>query len=237
MRSPKIQTFQEINPLVYSWTTPDIPKYKGWEKIGYTEQATADTRIAQQASQLSVEKKKLWSRRALYTSESGGRFTDRDFHAYLKQHNVEREVSPRRTEWHHFAPAEKTSLDYFNDFAGQGFPSPSTTAGEENYELRPEQQQAVDQALTAFNAGKKRSSGTPNHASAKRDDLRPDAITRRAAGPNCHQSASDRELMVRRLLALHRPPDNLPVCLKLTFAGRTEPDDPGAMARLLAEPS
>lgn len=154
MRSPKIQTFQEINPLVYSWTTPDIPKYKGWEKIGYTEQAAADTRIAQQASQLSVEKKKLWSRRALYTSESGGRFTDRDFHAYLKQHNVEREVSPTRTEWHHFAPAEKTSLDYFNDFAGQGFPSPSTTSGEENYELRPEQQQAVDQALTAFNAGK-----------------------------------------------------------------------------------
>ncbi len=60
MPSPKISTFREITPLIYSWTTPDIPKYDGWEKIGYTEQETADARIAQQASQLSVEKKKLW---------------------------------------------------------------------------------------------------------------------------------------------------------------------------------
>ena len=42
-------------PLIYSWTTPDIPKYEGWEKIGYTEQESADARIAQQASQLSVD--------------------------------------------------------------------------------------------------------------------------------------------------------------------------------------
>ena len=49
MASPKINTFREIVPLIYSWTTPDIPKYAGWEKIGYTEQDSADTRIAQQA--------------------------------------------------------------------------------------------------------------------------------------------------------------------------------------------
>ena len=62
--SPKLRTFREITPLIYSWTTPDIPKYDGWEKIGYTEQQTADARIAQQASQLSVEKKVEWVRRA-----------------------------------------------------------------------------------------------------------------------------------------------------------------------------
>ena len=59
MPSPKISTFREIVPLIYSWTTPDIPKYDGWEKIGYTEQETADARIAQQASQLSVRKDKV----------------------------------------------------------------------------------------------------------------------------------------------------------------------------------
>ena len=42
MPSPEINTFREITPLIYSWTTPDIPKYAGWEKIGYTEQASAD---------------------------------------------------------------------------------------------------------------------------------------------------------------------------------------------------
>ena len=67
----------------------------------------------------------MWSRRALFTSEAGGRFTDKDFHAYLKQQGVERETTPKRTEWHHFAIAPKTSLEYFNDFAGQDFAQPS----------------------------------------------------------------------------------------------------------------
>jgi type II restriction enzyme len=154
MSSPKISTFHEIIPLIYSWRTPDVPKYDGWEKIGYTEQETADARIAQQASQLSVEKQKVWSRRALFTSETGGRFTDTDLHAYLKQQGVERETMPKRTEWHHFATAPKSSLEYFNDFAGQDFPEPSTLGREDDYELRAEQQAAVDQAVAAFEAGK-----------------------------------------------------------------------------------
>ena len=154
MPSPTITTFREITPLIYSWMTPDIPKYAGWEKIGYTEQESADARIAQQASQLSVDKKKLWSRRALFTSEAGGRFTDKDFHAYLRQQGVERETTPKRTEWHHIAIAPKTSLEYFNDFAGQDFPNLPISGAEDDYELRPEQRAAVEQAVAAFKAGK-----------------------------------------------------------------------------------
>ena len=154
MPSPKISTFREITPLVYSWTTPDIPKYAGWEKIGYTEQGTADARIAQQASQLSVEKNKLWARRAVFTSEAGGRFTDRDFHAYLHQQGVGRETKPKRTEWHHFAIAPKTSLEYFNDFAGQDFADIQPGDVADDYALRPEQHAAVEQAVAAFKTGK-----------------------------------------------------------------------------------
>jgi type II restriction enzyme len=151
--SPKISTFREIVPLIYSWCTPDIPKYEGWEKIGYTEQESADTRIAQQASQLSVEKKKLWAKRALFTSEAGGRFTDTEFHAYLQQQGVERETTPKRTEWFHLAHAPRKSLDYFNEFAGQDF-EPVRGIVEDDYTLRPEQQAAVDQAVAAFTGGK-----------------------------------------------------------------------------------
>ncbi len=154
MPSPQIQTFREITPLIYSWTTPDIPKYAGWEKIGYTEQKSADTRIAQQASQLSVEKKKLWARRALFTSETGGRFTDKDFHSYLRQQGVRRETKPHRTEWHHFDITPKTSLEYLNDFAGQDFTDHQHGGEEDEYVLRPEQQAAVHQAASAFEAGK-----------------------------------------------------------------------------------
>ena len=154
MPSPTIRTYREIAPLIYSWMTPDIPKYSGWEKIGYTEQGSAEARIAQQASQLSVAKKQLWVRRALFMSAAGGRFTDKDFHAYLHQQGVERETTPKRTEWHHMAIAPKGSLDYFNDFAGQDFPSAPSSGAEEDYVLRPEQQAAVDQAVAAFGAGK-----------------------------------------------------------------------------------
>ncbi|MDN5852326.1 MAG: DEAD/DEAH box helicase family protein [Actinomycetia bacterium] len=154
MASPNITTFREISPFIYSWMTPDIPKYDGWEKIGYTEQGSADTRIAQQASQLSVQKTLVWSRRALFMSESGGRFTDTDFHAYLRQQGVERETKPKRTEWHHFAIAPKTSLEYFNDFAGQNFTDFHRGTVQDDYVLRPEQQAAVDQAVDAFRAGK-----------------------------------------------------------------------------------
>lgn len=153
MASPKINTFREIVPYVYSWTTPDIPKYDGWEKIGYTEQESPDARIAQQASQLSVEKRKVWAKRAIYTSEAGGRFTDKDFHAYLKQQGVRRETTPKRTEWFHFSPAPQTSLQYFYEFAGQDFPGLPVSASADDYVLRPEQQAAVKQAAKVFKAG------------------------------------------------------------------------------------
>ncbi len=38
MPNPKISTYREITAIIYSWRTPDVQKYDGWEKIGYTEQ-------------------------------------------------------------------------------------------------------------------------------------------------------------------------------------------------------
>ena len=92
---PKIDTFRPINPMIYSWRTPDLPKYAGWEKIGYTEQQTVEARIAQQASQLGIKKDIVWALSARYLTEAGGYFRDSDFHTYLKQQGVERET-PRR---------------------------------------------------------------------------------------------------------------------------------------------
>jgi type II restriction enzyme len=152
MANPKIRTFREVVPVVYSWMTPDVPKYKGWEKIGYTEQeGGAEVRIAQQASQMGITKKKLWSQRAFFTSEAGGAFTDKDFHAYLKQVGVERELTPR-TEWHRFEGRPMTSKQYFLEFASQDGVD-RQRAGTEDYDLRPEQQAAVAQAMDAFTSG------------------------------------------------------------------------------------
>lgn len=157
MSNPKISTFHEVTPYIYSWTTPDIPKYSGWEKVGYTEQAGGpDARIAQQASQLSVRKEKKWALRAFFQTERGGRFTDHDFHAYLKQQKIPREynpdATPKRTEWHHFADAPRTSKEYFLQFASQDEVD-LQRVGTDDYTLRPEQQAAVKQAMGAFTSG------------------------------------------------------------------------------------
>ena len=128
MSSPRIRTFREITPLIYSWRTPDVPKYDGWEKIGYTEQESTDARIAQQASQLNVKKIKVWAYRAAFMTEDGGSFRDNDFHAFLKQQGIQREYdpegTPKSTEWHKFAGAPQTSQQYFLEFATKTFTTP-----------------------------------------------------------------------------------------------------------------
>ncbi len=153
--SPRIDTFRAINPMVYSWTTPDMPKYAGWEKIGYTDQQTVDERIKQQASQLGIKKDLQWALSARFLTEAGGYFRDSDFHAYLKQQGIERETPPKyesRTEWHNFGPAQRSSKAYFLEFAAQDY-SDLQTDGEEDYVLRPEQRAAVAQAVAAFAQG------------------------------------------------------------------------------------
>lgn len=152
MSSPRITTFRQINPMIYSWRTPDLPKYAGWEKIGYTEQQSVDDRIKQQASQLAIEKEKVWAYPARFMTEAGGQFRDSDFHAFLKQRGVARETNPK-TEWHDFNAAVRSSKEYFFDFAGQDF-SDFQADGTEDYVLRAEQQAAVDMAVAAFGAGK-----------------------------------------------------------------------------------
>lgn len=153
MPSPNISTFREVVPYIYSWTTPDIPKYDGWEKIGYTEQESAEKRISQQASQLNITKVKRWAYRAAFITEGGGTFRDSDFHSFLKQQGIEREVdpanTPSRTEWHKFSGAPKPSQQYFLEFASKSFTTPAGES-QDDYELRPEQQQAVAQALSVF---------------------------------------------------------------------------------------
>ena len=168
MASPKINTFREIVPLIYSWRTPDVPKYSGWEKIGYTEQDSADTRIAQQASQMSITKEKLWSRRALYTTEAGGRFTDKDFHAFLKQQGVERETTPEADRVAPFRRLLRASRSSTSTTSRAKTSTNFRRSGEDDYVLRPEQQAAVEQASRPSRPGRPRFSGTRSRGSARR---------------------------------------------------------------------
>ena len=204
MSSPNISTYRRDHSVDLLVVDPRHPQVRrlGEDRIHGAGQRR--DRIKQQASQLSVTKVQNWSRRALFTSEAGGTFRDGDFHAYLRQMGVERELKPERTEWHHFDGAAKSSIDYFNSFRRPGLHR-SSSGRQDDYDLRPEQKAAIEQALTVFNEG-----GTEVLWNAKPRfgktlttyDL--DAPDRSQEGAHRHQPASDRQLVVRRLHQLHR---------------------------------
>ena len=91
MAMPQIAPFQNIVPMIYAYTTPEIARHNGWTKIGYTEKQTVDDRIKQQSHTVDVITHLEWKKEARYTDGGGEYFTDHDFHEYLVRfHNIER---------------------------------------------------------------------------------------------------------------------------------------------------
>lgn len=94
----KLQTTKRVFPMVYSYSTPQISDHEGWTKIGYTEKNDVESRIKQQTHTSDVEAKLEWKGSAIFDDGSGDRFTDKDFHAYLRKLGTE---NKRGTEWFH----------------------------------------------------------------------------------------------------------------------------------------
>lgn len=145
MKKIELQTAKRIVPMIYAYTTPEIKRHDGWTKIGYTEQ-DVDTRIAQQTHTADVEYKEEWRGTAIFDDGSGDTFKDTDFHAYLRKNGIENDKN-KDNEWFHITgPASKSM---FIDFkANRGILQ--TTAGVIPYNLRNEQNEAVEKAFDYF---------------------------------------------------------------------------------------
>lgn len=132
--------------MIYAYTTPNDISHNGWTKIGYTASQSVDERIKQQSHTVDAKVKLLWRGNARYEDGSDETFTDHDFHDYLTQkRNVQRKP---KTEWFHIDGP--TSHHYFHEFADRDY---SDVQGEQKgtqYELRKEQQKAVDQTIAYF---------------------------------------------------------------------------------------
>lgn len=151
-----IQTTKTIKPTIYAWRTPDIPKYQGWFKIGYTTR-TAQERVEEQASQLLIHKDVIWSYEARYLdanlSEDEKYFDDHDFHNYLTRiRKVEHE---KNSEWFNYHDDVAQSKKDFKDFAFGDWMQNKESNNQSDYILRKEQDEAVNQAFQYFNNGGK----------------------------------------------------------------------------------
>lgn len=85
----KLNTAKQAYPMIYAYSTPQIADHEGWTKIGYTEDQDVETRIKQQTHTSDTEARLEWKGTAIFDDGSFDRFTDHDFHAYLRKSGVE----------------------------------------------------------------------------------------------------------------------------------------------------
>lgn len=146
MRTPKIKSFKRIIPMIYAYTTPNDISHNGWTKIGYTASQSVEERIKQQSHTVDAKVKLLWRGNARYEDGSDETFTDHDFHDYLVQkRHIERK---RKTEWFHIDG--HTSHQYFHEFADRDYSDVQGNDKHVQYQLRKEQQAAVDKTIAYF---------------------------------------------------------------------------------------
>lgn len=146
MRKPDINTAKSVTPMIYAYTTPEIARHNGWTKIGYTEQ-DVETRIKQQTHTADVKWNLEWKGNALFDDGSGDRFTDKDFHAYLRKSGIEQE-SGKNNEWFHVT-GQESRIKFYDFRANHGILQSLSTVVP--YQLRSEQEDAVDRTIAYKN--------------------------------------------------------------------------------------
>ncbi len=146
MKKPNINTARNVTPMIYAYTTPEIERHNGWTKIGYTEQ-DVETRIKQQTHTADVKWNLEWKGNAIFDDGSGERFTDKDFHAYLRKSGVEQEAG-KKNEWFHIT-GEESKIKFYDFRTNHGVLQSLSTIIP--YKLRQEQENAVKQTIAYRN--------------------------------------------------------------------------------------
>ena len=140
MKEITVKTSKQAFPMIYAYSTPQIADHYGWTKIGYTEAQDVESRIKQQTHTSDTETKLEWKGAAIFDDGSGDRFTDKDFHAYLRKDGVE---NKKGTEWFHINGPDGR-IKFYDFRADRGVLKALDVIP---YNLRKEQAEAV--AMTA----------------------------------------------------------------------------------------
>lgn len=139
----KLNTAKQAFPMIYAYSTPQIAAHDGWTKIGYTEAQDVETRIKQQTHTSDTEAKLEWKGAAIFDDGSGDRFTDKDFHAYLRKAGVE---NKKNTEWFHINGPDGR-IKFYDFRADRGILKALDVIP---YTLRVEQAAAVEQTVKYY---------------------------------------------------------------------------------------
>ena len=144
----KLNTFQDIRPMIYAYSTPGVSYHEGWTKIGYTEAQTVEKRIEQQTGTADIQWVLAWKHNAIYQDGSFETFSDHDFHNYLEIYKqIERKCDENgRKEWFHIDG--RKSKAYFDEFVAREWRDQNNIKSD--YTLRDEQNRAVEMTQSYF---------------------------------------------------------------------------------------
>ena len=147
MNTPSINTTKSVVPMIYAYTTPGVTYHEGWIKIGYTEQEV-EHRLKQQTHTADIEYHEEWRGMAVFEDGSAQRFSDKQFHSYLRKNGVEQQLG-KNNEW--FKIDGNSSRKLFYEFkSNHGILNSLNEILP--YSLRSEQNEAVEKTIKYFSS-------------------------------------------------------------------------------------
>lgn len=130
------------NPTIYAYELVGVDEHKGLLKVGFTDR-DAKTRVAEQLKTSAVKYKIVFEESAM--RNDGSSFTDHDVHRYLRKKGIKNPEG----EWFKCTVKEVTAAV---------LAVKSGVRNEDNrtldFGMRPEQQEAVDKAISYFKSFK-----------------------------------------------------------------------------------
>lgn len=138
----------EVNPTIYAYTIPDVKSLEGYIKVGFTDRNVED-RIKEQLHTAGLKGKILFKESAM--SADGSCFTDKQVHKILERKGFTRlNQGKDRNEW--FFCKEEDVLAAIKELrTGKRIDSDRN----EIFEMRPEQEHAVEATRAYFKAALK----------------------------------------------------------------------------------
>ena len=135
----------EVNPTIYAYTIPDVEKLRGYIKVGFTDR-NVEARIKEQLHTAGLEGKILFKESAMCAD--GSCFTDKQVHKILERKGFTRlNQGKDRNEW--FFCKEEDVLAAIKELrTGKRIDEDRN----ETFEMRPEQERAVEITSAYFKA-------------------------------------------------------------------------------------
>lgn len=143
-----VKPYEDINRKIYAYTLPQVPDHDGYIKVGETTQETSK-RIKSQISTAGLKADFIFEK--LAQKWDGSWFRDHELHRFFEQNGIERaNFNNSAREWFYFNGYPEFAEQLTDKFIQQDYAPVPIKEKTSDYQLRQEQQKAVDVTLEYY---------------------------------------------------------------------------------------